>query len=197
MQKIQLNIAALVKSDVQPNSYIIVLKEQKGTRRLPIIIGAFEARSIVMALEPVESNRPMTHDLFQDALQSFNIELKEIVISELHDGVFHSTLVCLNEDGSVMGIDSRTSDAIALAIRFDSDIYVKGDILDEAGILLEPAEIEALEGEVSEKEAAPKKSLDEYDDDALGDFLEEAISREDYELAAKIRDEQKRRKDNN
>ena len=185
MQKIRIKIAALVKSDVHPNSYVIILKEEEGDRRLPIIIGAFEAQAIVMALERVEIDRPLTHDLIKNALLDFNIELKEIIISELNEGVFYSTLVCLDQEGNVMGIDSRTSDAIALAVRFDATIYVSGKIMEEAGIRLEEANKE-------DSEPSPPKDPEELEKlplRRLEELLNEALAKEDYELAAKIRDE--------
>ena len=188
MQKIQLDIVALVKSDVHPNSYVIVLKEINGDRRLPIIIGGFEARAIVMALESVDANRPLTHDLFKNTLQEFHINLKEIVISELKEGVFFSMLLCDNEDGSTMGIDSRTSDAIALAVRFDADIFVNESIMEEAGILLEATDTEEDDLDIPEVD-----QLEEVEDEQLEQMLQDAIHEEDYELAARIRDEQKRR----
>ena len=189
MRRIKLNIAALVRSDVHPNSYVIILKEEAGNRRLPILIGAFEAQAIVMALEQVETNRPLTHDLFKHTLSEFNIVLQEIVISELKEGIFFATLVCVGEDGQIMGIDSRTSDAIALAVRFDCPIFVNAEIIDEAGILLE----EGSEEVKSSGPAKERKNLEDNSLEELEELLQEALKTEDYETAAKIRDEIKRR----
>ena len=188
MQKIRIKIAALVKSDVHPNSYVIILKEDQGNRRLPIIIGAFEAQAIVMALEKVDVDRPLTHDLLKNTLLEFNIELKEIIISELREGVFFSTLLCLDPEGSIMGIDSRTSDAIALAVRFDCPIYVKGQILEEAGIVLEDGK-EEDDDESVPPPSESNKELADYTDEELESMLKDALEKENYELAAKIRDE--------
>ena len=191
MQKIKLNIAALVRSDVHPNSYVIILKEESGNRRLPILIGAFEAQAIVMALEQVETNRPLTHDLFKHTLSEFNIELQEVVISELKEGIFFATLFCTAEDGQVMGIDSRTSDAIALAVRFSCPIFVNSEIIDEAGIILEEGSEEVTPSTTADAE----KDLEDYDLEELQDLLDQALKTEDYETAAKIRDEIRKREE--
>ncbi len=189
MQKIKLNIAALVRSDVHPNSYVIILKEEVGNRRLPILIGAFEAQAIVMALEQVETNRPLTHDLFQQTLMEFNIELKEVLISELKEGIFFATLFCVSNEDQVMGIDSRTSDAIALAVRFSCPIFANASIMDEAGIVLEESE------DTTEISLPEHKNLEDRTLEELEKLLEEALKTEDYEKAAKIRDEIKKRGD--
>ncbi len=192
MQKIRLNIAAIVRSDTHPNSYVIVLRELDGKRRLPIIIGGFEAQAIVMALEKVATNRPLTHDLFKNTLSEFGIQLQEVIISDLSEAVFYATLVCTDDEGNILALDSRTSDAIALAVRFQAPIFVKSEILDEAGIVLEE--------EIDEEESmetgftGDADSLEEQSDESLEDMLKDALAREDYELAAKIRDELNQRK---
>lgn len=190
MQKIRLNIAALVRSDTHPNSYVIVLKELEGNRRLPIIIGGFEAQAIVMALENVTTNRPLTHDLFKNTLAQFGIQLAEVVISDLSEAVFYATLICTDENGNVLALDSRTSDAIALAVRFQAPIFVKASILDEAGIVLEE---EVNENEEEESPTGESSDLEDHSDESLQDMLKDALNREDYELAAKIRDELNKR----
>ena len=193
MQKIQLNIAALVRSDTHPNSYVIVLKEVEGSRRLPIIIGGFEAQAIVMALEKVATNRPLTHDLFKNTLAEFGIQLMEVIISDLNEAVFYATLVCNDENGNVLALDSRTSDAIALAVRFDAPIFVRASILDEAGIVLEE-ESEDEADEFVENFNEEMERIEDQSDEALQGMLDDALAREDYELAAKIRDELNKRK---
>lgn len=191
MQKIRLNIVALVRSEVHPNSYVIILKEEEGLRRLPILIGAFEAQAIVMALEQKDTNRPLTHDLFKHTLTHFHIDLKEIIISELKDGIFFATLFCINDNGTVLGIDARTSDAIALAVRFDCPIFVNPAILSEAGISID--ENGEMDEELTSEDLKP---LVEYELQELEQLLNEALVNEDYELAAKIRDEIKMRSNN-
>ena len=193
MQKIKLNIAALVRSDTHPNSYVIVLKETNGNRRLPIIIGGFEAQAIVMALEKVATNRPLTHDLFKNTLAEFGIQLVEVVISDLNEAVFYATLICTDENGNVLALDSRTSDAIALAVRFQAPIYVKTSIMDEAGIVLEE-EVEEDADDFLGEFGDPTERMEDQSDEELQTLLNEALEREDYELAAKIRDELNKRK---
>lgn len=199
MQKIKLNIAALVRSDTHPNSYVIVLKETDGNRRLPIIIGGFEAQAIVMALEKVTTNRPLTHDLFKNTLSQFGIQLMEVIISDLSEAVFYATLICTDENGNILALDSRTSDAIALAVRFQAPIFVKASILEEAGIVLEEeseTELDQTDEELQEssEENQDVGTIEDKSDDELQRMMEEALDREDYELAAKIRDELNKRK---
>ena len=191
MNKIELSIVALTNSVSTPSNYAIILQEETGKRRLPIIIGSFEAQSIAMALERMETTRPLTHDLFRNAMTELKVELKEVVISKLLDGVFHAEMVCERSDGQMMEIDARTSDAIALAVRFECPIYTFENILDAAGILPED------EGEETEVPAKPKKKkktkITEYSVDELETWLEEVLGDEDYEQAARIRDEINRR----
>ena len=191
MNKIELSIVALTNSVSTPSNYAIILQEETGKRRLPIIIGSFEAQSIAMALERMETTRPLTHDLFRNAMTELKVELKEVVISKLLDGVFHAEMVCERSDGQMMEIDARTSDAIALAVRFECPIYTFENILDAAGILPED------EGEETEAPAKPKKKkktkITEYSVDELETWLEEVLGDEDYEQAARIRDEINRR----
>jgi len=192
MNKIELSIVALTNSVSTPSNYAIILQEETGKRRLPIIIGSFEAQSIAMALERMETTRPLTHDLFRNAMTELKVELKEVVISKLLDGVFHAEMVCERSDGQMMEIDARTSDAIALAVRFECPIYTFENILDAAGILPED------EGEEEAVSAKPKKKkkdkISDYSADELETWLEEVLGEEDYEQAARIRDEINRRK---
>jgi hypothetical protein len=198
MRKIELDIVALSHSVTQSHNYAVVLGERNGSRRLPIVIGSFEAQAIAVAMERMTPNRPLTHDLFKNALETFNIELKEVIISNLLDGIFYARLVCIKDGGEVIEIDSRTSDALAMAVRFNCPIYTFEFILDAAGVVLEDSE----EGEGEVQEAAPasgggeqKKSLSSYSIDALNKLLNEVLAEENYERAAEIRDEIKRRQE--
>ena len=137
MKKQELNIIALANSESQPNSFVVILKEESGTRRLPVVIGGFEAQAIAIAIENIQPNRPLTHDLFKNTLVSIGVDLKEIVISDLKNNIFYATLIMEQADGTVVELDSRTSDAIALAIRFGCPIFAYEQILDKAGIELD------------------------------------------------------------
>jgi hypothetical protein len=194
MRKIELDIVALSHSVTQSQNYAVVLGEVGGNRRLPIVIGSFEAQAIAVATEQMTPNRPLTHDLFKNTLETFNIDLKEVIINNLLDGIFYARLVCVH-NGEVIEVDSRTSDALALAVRFDCPIYTYEFILDAAGVTLEDEE-----EDYSEMEPAPasrgrrrKHSLTELSDDELNKLLEEVLEKENYEKAAQIRDELNRR----
>jgi len=187
MDKIRLDIVALSHSVTQSHNYAVVLGEQDGNRRLPIVIGGFEAQAIAVAMEKMSPNRPLTHDLFMNSLMAFNVTLKEIVINNLLDGIFYAQLIC-ECNGEVIPIDSRTSDAIAMAVRFECPIYTHEFIMDTAGVVLEEASSE--EGQARPKKSEKKKkSLSEYSKKALEKMLEDVLAAEDYEKAAKIRDE--------
>ena len=204
MKKIELDIVALSHSVTQSHNYAVVLGEQDGSRRLPIVIGGFEAQAIAVAMERMSPNRPLTHDLFKNTLEIFDVELKEVVINNLLDGIFYARLICM-KDGKELEIDSRTSDALAMAVRFNCPIYTYEFILDAAGVILEEPEGEE---EASESGETPKKtrrkkkkavsggtpSLSSHSIEELEMMLEEVLGEEDYEEAAKIRDEIKRRK---
>lgn len=191
-----MDIVALSHSVTQSHNYAVVLGEQDGSRRLPIVIGSFEAQAIAVAMERMTPNRPLTHDLFKNTLETFNIDLKEVVINNLLDGIFYARLICL-KDGEIFEIDSRTSDALAMAVRFSCPIYTYEFILDAAGIVLEESE-EGEEQEMLEQEPATTRikgnSLASFSIDALNKMLEEVLAEEDYERAAEIRDELNRRK---
>ncbi len=187
MRKVELKIVALANSEAQPNSFVVVLKEDTGNRRLPVVIGAFEAQAIALALEKIPTNRPMTHDLIKNTLSALGISLKEVVISNLRHGIFYATLICQKTDGTTFGLDSRTSDAIALAVRFECPIFANDFIMDEAGVTIDRPS--AAESGTPKR----KKELSSYSDQELGQLLEEALANEDYEHAAKIRDEIQRR----
>lgn len=188
MQKIHLQIVALVHNEAQPSSFVVLLKEEEGERRLPVVIGSFEAQAIASAAEGIKPNRPFTHDLFANTLRTFSIQLEEVLISELRSNVFYATLVCSTQDGMLYELDSRTSDALALAIRFGCPIYTYPPIMDEAGIIWENAPEQPI--------VASKRNLSSYSDEELEQMLEEALEEENYERAAMIRDELGRRKSN-
>lgn len=192
MRKIELDIVALSHSVTQSHNYAVVLGEQGGSRRLPIVIGSFEAQAIAVAMERMTPNRPLTHDLFKNTLETFNIELKEVVINNLLDGIFYARLICI-KDGEIIEVDSRTSDALAMAVRFDCPIYTYEFILDAAGVVLEDEGDEDM-GEPAEAEVTEKKaSLSSYSVDDLRKMLDEVLGEENYERAAEIRDEIDRR----
>ncbi len=188
MKKIELDIIALHHSVGQNPNYAMVLGEVEGNRRLPIVIGAFEAQAIVVAMENMTPNRPLTHDLFKNTIDTFEIELKEIVINNLLEGIFYSRLICVRGD-ETFEIDSRTSDAVALAVRFDCPIYVYDFILDEAGIVYDKADAP----EPQENKPKQKVGFSDYNIAELNNLLQQVLAEEDYEKAAKIRDEIKSR----
>jgi hypothetical protein len=195
MRKILLDIVALSHSVTQSHNYAVVLGENGGSRRLPIVIGSFEAQAIAVAMENMTPSRPLTHDLFRNALETFNIELREIVINNLLDGIFYAKLVCI-KDGEILEVDSRTSDALALAVRFHCPIYTYEFILDAAGVSLEEDKDSGLEAaEQSEPEETKRREpLSSYSMTELNQLLTEVLADEDYERAAEIRDEINRRK---
>lgn len=195
MKRIELDIVALSHSVTQSHNYAVVLGERRGQRRLPIVIGSFEAQAIAVAMERMVPNRPLTHDLFKNTLDTFNIELREVVINNLLDGIFYARLVCV-KNGEVFEIDSRTSDAIAMAVRFDCPIYTYDFILEAAGVVLEEQEEEERAGRAQTTAGQPvidSNALETYSAESLQRRLQEVLEAEDYETAAKIRDELKRR----
>lgn len=195
MKRIELDIVALSHSVTQSHNYAVVLGERRGQRRLPIVIGSFEAQAIAVAMERMVPNRPLTHDLFKNTLDTFNIELREVVINNLLDGIFYARLVCV-KNGEVFEIDSRTSDAIAMAVRFDCPIYTYDFILEAAGVVLEEQEEEERAGRAQTTAGQPvidSNALETYSAESLQRRLQEVLDAEDYETAAKIRDELKRR----
>ena len=192
MKKIELDIVALSHSVTQSHNYAVVLGEQDGTRRLPIVIGGFEAQAIAVAMERMTPNRPLTHDLFKNAMEVFNVELKEVVINNLLDGIFYARLICL-KDGEMVEIDSRTSDALAMAVRFECPIYTYEFILDAAGVVLEDTESPQEANAPRRKKKAKAESLATMSVDDLTKQLDSVLAEEDYEKAAKIRDEINRR----
>ncbi|MGB0914720.1 MAG: bifunctional nuclease domain-containing protein [Crocinitomicaceae bacterium] len=192
MDKIKLEIVGLSYSQTQSGAYALVLSEVDGNRRLPIIIGGFEAQAIAIELEKMVPTRPLTHDLFKNFASTFNINVKEVVIYKLTEGIFYSKLVC-EQEGNIVEIDARTSDAIAIGVRFECPVYTSESILSSAGILLdqEALEEEDLLAEALDEE--PKATLETISIEDLENQLNQAIDDEDYELASKIRDEIQRR----
>lgn len=195
MEKIKLDILGLSSSQSQSGSFALVLGEENGKRRLPIIIGMFEAQAIAIEIEKIIPNRPMTHDLFKSFAQSFDFEVEEIVISDLKEGVFFAKIVCSNGSKQI-DVDARPSDAIAIGLRFNVPIYTYETVLAEAGIVLteETEEEVKPEKEPSRKSSKPEsEQLKDLSNDKLNKLLEDALAKEDYEKAAKIRDEMNRR----
>jgi bifunctional DNase/RNase len=190
MKKVKLEISGLSYSQTQAGAYALVLGEVDGNRTLPIIIGGFEAQAIALELEKMKPSRPLTHDLFKTFADSFAIKVKEVIIHSLKEGVFHSKMVCKKGDEEVE-IDTRTSDAIALAVRFNCDIYTYEEILSSSGIVLSEEEMtpppsakEKEEVVLEEKtEDITKLSIKE-----LNSELKSALEKEDYERAAALRD---------
>lgn len=192
MKKLELEIVALSHSVTQSHNYAVVLGEVGGNRRLPIVIGGFEAQAIAVAMERMTPNRPLTHDLFKNTLDTFDIDLKEVIINNLLDGIFYAQLVCVR-DGEEFVIDSRTSDAIAMAVRFKSPLYTFDFVMEQAGVVLDETE----EEKIIEEEAIPENpgpdSFENYSVKALNQMLKDVLETEDYEKAALIRDEIKKR----
>ncbi len=196
MRKIELEIVALSHSITQTHSYAVVLGEVNGLRRLPIVIGGFEAQAIAVALERMSPSRPLTHDLMKNFMLAFQVELHEIVINDLQEGIFYSKLVCSNANDTV-DIDSRTSDAIALAVRFGCPIFTYDNILDQAGVLMED-EHPRSEGskpapKTTTKGEEPGESLQHLNMEELEALLKNVLEQEDYIRAIAIRDEIKSR----
>ncbi|MCO5258814.1 MAG: bifunctional nuclease family protein [Crocinitomicaceae bacterium] len=201
MNKIKLEIVGLSYSETQSGAYALLLAEAGGKRRLPIVIGGFEAQAIAIELEKMVPTRPLTHDLFKTFATTFNVSVKEIFIYDLVEGVFFSKIIC-EKDGDYYEIDARTSDAIAIGVRFNSPIYTLENILYSAGILLEEENEElppATSSDESAVTATPTSQNDLFKNLSIEELqkkLDEAISNEEYELASKIRDEMNKRSSN-
>ncbi len=200
MSLVRLDIKGISYSQTQSGAYALVLNEVDGERTLPIVIGAFEAQSIAIALEDeIKPPRPLTHDLFKSFADRFNIQIKQIIIHKLVDGVFFSSLIC-ERDGIEEIIDTRTSDAIALATRFNAPIFTYENILDKAGVYLKMSDEEEDENKKGELEIdeivgdiVTESTYESETLESLTNQMNEAIANEDYELAARIRDEINRR----
>ncbi len=197
MKKVELEIAGLSYSHTQSGAYALVFNETKGNRRLPIIIGGTEAQAIAIELEGMTPSRPLTHDLFKSFAEEFAFTIQEVIIYNLIEGIFFSKLICQNKDGNTVEIDSRTSDAVAIAVRFKCPIFTYEFILSSAGIILDeedsenptdeaglPKEIEtATPIEISDSPSESKMSIEELEQE-----LQQAIEAEDYERASQLRD---------
>jgi len=195
VEKIELYIVTLTHSVTQSSNYAVVMGEVDGNRRLPIVIGGFEAQAIAVAMEGMVPSRPLTHDLLKNTLDTFEIEVTEILINNLVEGVFHARIVCMQQ-GREFEIDSRTSDAIAMAVRYGCPIFTYDFILDAAGVRIEdplPGESEDVKEETKPKRR--RRGYSEYSLDDLTAMLDKVIGEEDYEKAAKIRDEINKRKE--
>ena len=192
MKKIELEIVALSHSITQTHSYAVVLGEINGLRRLPIVIGGFEAQAIAVALERMSPSRPLTHDLMKNFMMAFNVELHEVVINDLQEGIFYSKLICSSANDTVE-IDSRTSDALALAVRFGCPIFTYDTILDQAGILMEDDGKKQKTSSVT-SETGGSDNLKSLSLEELEGLLTEVLDHEDYIRAIAIRDEIKSRK---
>ena len=196
---IKLNVLGISYSQTQSGAYALILTEEKGDRRIPIIVGGFEAQSIAIELEGLKPPRPLTHDLFLNFARSFGISIREVIIYKLEEGVFFSQILCDNGLEKIT-LDARTSDAIALALRFKCPIYTTEEIIAKAGIVLDFDKEQESTGSHSLKQdpgQSPKAGSKEFLNhtlEELEEMLQEAVSKEDYERASLIRDEIKRRK---
>ena len=190
MKKIEMEIVALSHSITQTHSYAVVLGEGNGLRRLPIVIGGFEAQAIAVALERMQPSRPLTHDLMKNFMMAFSVDLHEVVICDLQEGIFYSKLLCSNDKDTVE-IDSRTSDALALAVRFGCPIYTYENILDSAGILMEDTGGKKKKAvtTTTTDETGATEDLKAMTLDDLHTLLNDVLEQEDYIRAIAIRDE--------
>lgn len=195
MEKIELEIGGISYSYSQSGAYTLILSESGGQRKLPIIIGQFEAQSIAIEMEKMKPARPLTHDLFRNFARTFNIKLNEIFINKFEEGVFHSVLI-FEKDNQIFSLDSRTSDAVALAIRFNCPIYTSYEIIEEVGVVFDTTDETAdIDSDNDEQSVADEnRGLASLSLDDLNNMLSEAVENEDFELASKIRDEINRRK---
>lgn len=195
MDKVKLEIVGLSYSQTQSGAYALVLAEVGGKRSLPIIIGGFEAQAIAIELEKMTPTRPLTHDLFKSFAISFGIKVKEIVIYNLNEGIFYAKLIC-EKDGQLSEIDARTSDAIALGVRFKCPIYTYENILNSAGVELDDNNDFGADFENDVEKTSNENSLNNLSIEELQQQLNTALEGENYELASKIRDEISRRSEN-
>ena len=202
MEIVELKIQGISYSDNTSGAFALILQETNGSRKLPIVIGGFEAQAIAIGLEKkIKTSRPLTHELFKSFAEKFGIKFNHVIISKLKDGVFFSNIVCENND-DIIKIDSRTSDAIALSIRFNIPIFVKKDILDEAGFdddekyseEINFADNNFFKDENSDKSYKKPKDIKKISTNNIKKMLENSLQNEDYEMAAKLRDELNSRK---
>ncbi len=194
MKRVKLKVMGISYSQTQSGAYALILIEEDGDRRIPIIIGGFEAQAIVIKLENLDPPRPLTHDLFKKFADEFNISVVEVMIYKLEEGVFFSKLLCNNGEKEY-SIDSRTSDAVALALRFGCPIYITEEILEKAGITINPSDSDVSESDETDPLVEPESNkYESYSDDELYKMIDEAVKTEDYERAAAVRDEIEKRK---
>ena len=194
MKRVKLKVLGISYSQTQSGAYALILIEENGEKRIPIIIGGFEAQAIVIKLENLEPPRPLTHDLFKSFADKFNITIIEVMIHKLEEGVFYSRLLCNNGEKELT-LDSRTSDAVALALRFGCPIYITEEILEKAGITVTPADTPgSAESEDDRLYETGDSKYSNYSDEELFKMIDESVKTEDYERAATIRDEIEKRK---
>jgi uncharacterized protein len=194
MEKIRLEIIGMSYSQSQSGAYALILGERNGKRRLPIIIGGFEAQAIAIELEKIKTPRPLTHDLFKSFADVYKIVVSEIIINKFHEGVFYARLIC-SLDGNEQEVDSRTSDAIAIALRFNCPIYTYENIMVAAGIVMdEESEVTGTPAASDEDVTSDPEEYTSFSQAELNSMLQLAIENEEYEKASRIRDEIKKRK---
>jgi bifunctional DNase/RNase len=197
MQKVRLEIQGIAYSQTQSGSYVLTLIEAAGNRKLPIVIGGFEAQAIAVELEKMIPNRPLTHDLFKSFCISYDVTIKEVLIYKFEEGVFYAKLIC-DKEGVHTEIDSRTSDAIAVGVRFNSPIYTFSNVLEDAGITQDQEDAFESDSLVSQDDDDfdIEETVNDYSSSSMEDLekqLQGALEQEDYELASKLRDEIKKR----
>jgi uncharacterized protein len=196
MKRIKLKVMGISYSQTQSGAYALLLIEENGERRIPIIIGGFEAQAIVIKLENLEPPRPLTHDLIKKIADQFNITVIEVMIYKLEEGVFFSKMVCNNGEKEY-SIDSRTSDAVAIALRFGCPIYIDNDILEKAQLTNTPSDSDLVSSSDSVNMNEPNSKYSSLSDEELYKMIDEAVKKEDYERAASVRDEIDKRKKKN
>ena len=196
MEKVQLEITGIEYSQTHSGSYVLHLKEIHGNRHMPIVIGSFEAQAIAVELESLVPNRPMTHDLFKPIFSAFNVTVQEVIIHQFREGLFIAKIILVGEDGIPTDIDSRSSDAVAIAVRFKVPIYTTKQVINEVNNISEGYSSSTEDDEIKNQlhETDLDEPLEEVGVDELEQQLEEALENEDYELASKIRDEINKRK---
>ena len=196
MKRVKLKVMGISYSQTQSGAYALLLIEENGERRIPIIIGGFEAQAIVIKLENLEPPRPLTHDLIKKMADQFNIKVTEVMIYKLEEGVFYSKMVCDNGEKEY-SIDSRTSDAVAVALRFECPIYIDNDILEKAQLTNTPSDADLVSSGEPGTLNEPNSKYSSLTDDELYKLIDDAVKTEDYERAASIRDEIEKRKKKN
>lgn len=197
MDKIKLKVLGISYSQTQSGAYALILAEEDGEKRIPIIIGGFEAQAIAIELEGLKPPRPLTHDLFINFADAYNINILDVTVNRLEEGIFYSEITCDNGNSRIK-IDARTSDSIALALRFKCPIYTTREVMEKAGIELDPEQSAEKSGMGGEPKISRKEQKEKYANKSIEELtklLEEAIQKENYELASEIRDEIKQREE--